>query len=54
MRDDMTGFNWSTVPVILIEMGFMSNAEEDKLLATDDYRNKLAKGLYNGCVSFFK
>ena len=53
VRDDMTGFNWSTVPVILIEMGFMSNADEDRLLATDEYRDKLAIGLYNGCVAFF-
>jgi len=53
VRDDMTGFNWSTVPVILIEMGFMSNAEEDKLLATDEYRAKMATGLYNGSIVFF-
>lgn len=53
VRDDMTGFNWSTVPVALIEMGFMSNAEEDKLLSTDAYRAKMAKGLYNGCAAFF-
>lgn len=31
-REDMTGFNWSKVPVVLVEMGFLSNAEEDKLL----------------------
>ena len=53
VRDDLTGFNWSTVPVILVEMGFMSNAEEDRLLATDEYRAKMAKGLYNGCVVYF-
>jgi len=53
VREDMTGFNWSKVPVILIEMGFMSNADEDRLLATDEYREKMAKGLYNGCVSYF-
>ena len=33
-RNDLTGFNWSVVPVILVEMGFQSNVEEDKLLAT--------------------
>jgi len=53
VRDDMTGFNWSKVPVILIEMGFMSNAAEDRLMATDEYRAKLATGLFNGCVAFF-
>ena len=29
-RNDLTGFNWSVVPVILVEMGFQSNVEEDK------------------------
>jgi len=52
-RDDLTGFNWSTVPVILIEMGFMSNAEEDRLLASDEYRDKMAEGLCNGIVAYF-
>lgn len=47
-RDDMTGFNWSKVPVVLIEMGFLSNEEEDKLLNTDDYQNKVAKALADG------
>ena len=52
VRDDMTGFNWSTVPVILIEMGYMTNPDEDRLMATDEYRAKLAAGLYNGCAKF--
>lgn len=47
-RNDMTGFNWSKVPVVLVEMGFMSNPEEDKLLNDDNYENYLAQGLYNG------
>lgn len=49
-RSDLTGFNWSKVPVVLVEMGFMSNPEEDKLLNDDNYQNKLAQGLYNGIV----
>ena len=28
-RDDLTGTNWATVPNTLIELGFMSNAEEE-------------------------
>lgn len=47
-RKDMTGFNWSKVPVVLIEMGFMSNPEEDELLGSDEYQNKAASGLVNG------
>lgn len=47
-RNDMTGFNWSTVPVVLIEMGFLSNAEEDKLLNTEEYQSKISKALADG------
>src|SRR5262245_28968694 len=41
-RSDYTGFNWSDVPVILVEMGFMTNPAEDRLLATDAYRQRAA------------
>lgn len=40
-RGDMTGFNWSTVPVVILEMGFMSNYNEDRMLANPDYQRKL-------------
>lgn len=47
-RKDLTGFNWSKVPVILVETGFLSNPQEDKLLNTDEYKNKIAQALFNG------
>ena len=47
-RKDLTGFNWSKVPVILVETGFLSNPQEDKLLNTDEYQNKIAQALFNG------
>lgn len=53
-RKDMTGFNWSKVPVILVEMGFLSNREEDKLLSSEDYQNKIAKSLAEGIFSAVK
>jgi len=51
---DMTGFNWSKVPVILVEMGFQSNITEDKLLITDSYQAKIAMGLANGIDQVLK
>jgi N-acetylmuramoyl-L-alanine amidase len=51
-RSDMTGFNWSDVPVILPEIGFMSNPAEDKLLATDAYRGKIVAGLTEAVLQF--
>ena len=47
-RDDLTGTNWATMPNTLIELGFMSNAEEDKKLSEKDYQDKIVKGLVNG------
>ncbi len=51
-RGDMTGFNWADVPVILPEIGFMTNAAEDRLLATDAYRNKIVAGLVRAILTF--
>ncbi|MGL4992234.1 MAG: N-acetylmuramoyl-L-alanine amidase family protein [Sarcina sp.] len=42
-RSDITGFNFSKVPVIILEMGFMSNYEDDRLLNTKSYQEKLMK-----------
>lgn len=47
-RNDITGFNWSKVPVILVETGFLSNPQEDELLNSEEYQNKIAKGLFEG------
>lgn len=51
-RSDFTGFNWSDVPVTLVEMGFMSNATEDRLLATAEYQRRAAVGLCRGTLRF--
>jgi N-acetylmuramoyl-L-alanine amidase len=47
-HSDMTGFNWSKVPVVLIEVGFLSNPSEDKLLSNISYENKIANALADG------
>ncbi|GAB4246506.1 MAG: hypothetical protein Kow00129_06840 [Thermoleophilia bacterium] len=53
-RSDITGFNWSDVPVILPEIGFMTNSEEDRRLATSEYRAKIARALAEAAVEFIK
>jgi N-acetylmuramoyl-L-alanine amidase len=52
-RNDLTGFNWSNVPIVLIEMGFLSNPEEDRLLCTEHYQNKITKGVVEGVNKIF-
>ncbi len=44
-REDMTGFNWSRVPVVILEMGFMSNWNEDQMLADPSYQRKLMEAV---------
>ncbi len=51
---DMSGFNYSTVPSILVECGFMSNHDEDLKMATESYRQKLAQGMANGVMAYLK
>jgi N-acetylmuramoyl-L-alanine amidase len=53
-RSDFTGFNWADVPVILVEMGFMSNPTEDRLLATRAYQRRAAVGLCRGTLLYLR
>lgn len=43
-REDMSGFNHSTVPVVLSEMCYMTNEEEDALINTEDFQQTCAEG----------
>ncbi len=52
-REDLTGFNWSTVPVCLLEMGFMSNPDEDMLLSDPAYQQKCVEGIANGVKEWY-
>lgn len=54
IRDDLTGFNWTKVPIILLEMGFMTNLEEDAKLETDEYQDKIVDGIVNGLLIYFQ
>lgn len=42
------------IPLVIVECGFLSNEEENKLLQTDDYQNELAWSIYIGIMDYFK
>lgn len=51
--DNMSGINWSTIPVTIVEMGFMSNRTDDLNMAKSSFQDKMAEGMANGIDRYF-
>lgn len=53
MNDTMTGMNWSRVPVMILEMGFMSNENDDYSMADRQFRRQMVTGIADGIDQYF-
>lgn len=53
-RGDLSGFNWAKVPGVLLELGFMSNPEEDKKLSDPQYVNSLLQSVTDSVDEYRK
>ena len=45
---------WVNVPSVLIEVGFVSNPEESGRLANPRYRDRIARAIFEGLISYFE
>lgn len=52
--DNMTGINWSTIPVTIVEMGFMTNQNDDLKMADSSFQQTMAEGIANGIDAYFQ
>lgn len=53
-QDNMAGNNWSTVPCVLFEMGFMTNPSDDLNMADPAFQARMVTGLANGIDAYFE
>ena len=52
-RNDLVGFNFTTVPSILLELGFMTNPEEDRKMSDKKFQEKMVDGITNGIIAYY-
>ena len=52
-HDDMTGINWSKIPVMILEMGFMTNEHDDTAMQDAQMQTSMVNGIADGIDQYF-
>lgn len=53
ITDDMSGINWSAIPVTIVEMGYMTNESDDSKMADSGFESTMVMGIANGIDQYF-
>ncbi len=49
---DMTGLNWSKVPAVILELGFLSNPEDEVFMVSESGKNAIVKAISEGIIAY--
>lgn len=53
-RNDFVVIRETQMPSILVELGYLSNFQEESIIMTPDFREKAALGIFQGIIDYFQ